>query len=199
MNRNGRYNLRYAEKTPVVIKVGQDEKDLKKIYQLSTITRRRINLLPQPYNLYRSIYNNIIVPGHGYMLLAELNGKIIAANVYFCFNRMVLHEFAVQDSDYMEYRPNYLLIWKAIERAKNEGYLYYNFGRTQPENQSLIQFKKNWGSNEAVLPYYYYPDIRGLSTISKSSRIYQTYNTMNKCLPPFLLKVVCEFMQKHMN
>ena len=198
MSRNVRYNLRYAEKTPVKLWLGQDENDLKKFHRLSSITRKRLNLLPQPYRFFQSIYNHVIIPGHGYILFAELDNNIIAANIYFCFNKMVLHEFAAQDSHYMEHRPNYLLIWNAIERAFEGSYRCYNFGRTQPENQPLAKFKRQWGSEEVILPYYYYPTVRGLSSLSQSSFIYRTYSAMNKRLPSFILNIGQRFIQKHM-
>jgi lipid II:glycine glycyltransferase (peptidoglycan interpeptide bridge formation enzyme) len=198
MDRNGRYNLRYTEKKPINIRVGQDEADLKQFYRLTTITRKRHNLLPQPYRYFMSIYQHLIVPGHGYLLLAELMGKIVAANMYFCFKDIMYHEFNAQDPTYFEYRPNYLLVWKAIERACQESYRSYNFGRTHRENQALSNFKKHWGSEETILPYYFYPDVHGTSTIAKSSNIYKAYTTVNKFMPPFLLKYAGELLFRHM-
>jgi serine/alanine adding enzyme len=198
MDRNGRYNLRYAEKKPIAVRMGQDEHDLREFYRLTTITRKRHNLLPQPYRFFKSIYDNLIIPGHGYLLIAELMGKVAAANMYFCFKDTVFHEFNAQDPNYFEYRPNYLLVWKAIERACQESYRYYNFGRTHRENQPLSAFKKHWGSEETTLTYCYYPDVHGTSTISQSSNIYRAYTTINKLMPPFLLKFAGEFIFRHM-
>ena len=198
MDRNGRYNLRYAEKSPVTVRTGLNEGDLKEFYRLTTATRIRVNLLPQPYRFFQSIYRNLIIPGYGYLLLAELSGKVIAANIYFCFKDTFVHEFAAQDKDYFEYRPNYSLIWKALELACQDSYRYYNFGRTQPENQPLATFKKHWGSEETTLPYYYYPAVRGLSSVSKSSLIYRAYTSINRHLPGFLLRLAGEVVHRHM-
>jgi lipid II:glycine glycyltransferase (peptidoglycan interpeptide bridge formation enzyme) len=198
MDRNGRYNLRYSEKSPITVRIGQGEDDLKEFYRLAMATRRRHNLLPQPYRLFQSIYRHVIVPGHGYIHLAELNGKVIAANMYFCFKDTVTHEFNAQDENYFEYRPNYLLIWKAIERACQESYHHYHFGRTHPENQPLATFKRHWGSREATLSYCYYPTVRGTSSVSQSSVIYRAYTTVNRLLPRFLMNFAGEFMFRHM-
>jgi serine/alanine adding enzyme len=198
MDRNGRYNLRYAEKIPISIRMGQDEGDLREFHRLNTDTRKKHNLLPQPYRFFQSIYQHLIIPGHGYLLLAELSGKVIAANMYFCFKDTITHEFNAQDQNYFEYRPNYLLIWKAIERACQESYRYYNFGRTQPENQQLAKFKRQWGSKETTLTYYYYPTIRGINSISQSSLVYRAYTTINKQLPDSMLKFIGDVVYKHM-
>jgi lipid II:glycine glycyltransferase (peptidoglycan interpeptide bridge formation enzyme) len=198
MDRNGRYNLRYAEKSAVTVRIGQNEDDLKDFYRLTVATRIRLNLLPQPYHFFRSIYQHIIIPGHGYLLLAELNGKVIAANMYFCFKDTFIHEFSAQDRKYSKYRPNYLIIWKAMELACNNSYHYYNFGRTNPENQPLAAFKKHWGSEEKTLSYYYYPSVRGISTLTQNSLVYRAYTNINKRLPNFLLKLAGRLIYRHM-
>ena len=197
MDRNGRYNLRYAMKSPVTIRMGQSEDDLKEFYRLATATRRRLNLLPQPYRFFQSVYHHIVLPGHGYFLLAELSGKVIAANMYFCFKDTVTHEFNAADKDYFEFRPNYLLIWKAMEHACEGLYRYYNFGRTQPENQALANFKRHWGSEELTLPYYYYPAVQGISSVRQNSLMYRTNAIVNKWLPEFVLKFAGEVIYRH--
>ena len=198
MDRNGRYNLRYAEKSPVTVRLGQNENDLKKFYRLAVTTRKRLNLLPQPYHLFRNIYKHIIIPEHGYLLLAELKGKIIAANMYYHFKDTFIHEFNAQDRQYFDYRPNYLIIWKAMELAASKSCKYYNFGRTNPENKSLAIFKKHWGSEERILSYYYYPSVRGISAIPHNSLTYRTHTNINKLLPCFLLKIAGRLVYRHM-
>jgi lipid II:glycine glycyltransferase (peptidoglycan interpeptide bridge formation enzyme) len=198
MDRNGRYNLRYAEKSPVTVRLGENEKDLKKFYQLAAVTRKRLNLLPQPYHLFRHIYKHIILPGHGYLFLAELKSQIIAANLYYYFKDTFIHEFNAQDQRYFDYRPNYLIIWKAMEFAHSKSCKYYNFGRTNPENKPLANFKKHWGSEERTLSYYYYPSVRGISAIPQNSLKYRTHTYINKLLPCFLLKIAGRLVYRHM-
>jgi serine/alanine adding enzyme len=198
MDRNGRYNLRYAEKSAVKVHLGQNENDIKSFYRLSIATRNRLNLLPLPYHFFRSIYQHVIIPGHGCLFLAELNGKIIAANMYFWFKDTIIHEFNAQDRRYFDYRPNYLIIWKAIESACGKSYQYYNFGRTNPENQPLAKFKRHWGSEEKTLPYYYYPSVRGISAVAQDSLTYRLYTNINKLLPCCVLQVAGRLISRYM-
>jgi serine/alanine adding enzyme len=195
---NGRYNLRYAEKSPFTIRLGQGEADLREFHRLNTEIRRKHNLLPQPYHFFKSIYENLIIPGYGYLLFAELKGKAVAAHMNFCFRDTVSQEFNAQDQSYLKYRPNYLLVWKTMEQACRESYRYYDFGRTQPENQPLANFKRHWGSKETVLPYYYYPRVCGIGTVSRRSPRYRAYTTINKCLPSFMFGITGDIMHRHM-
>jgi hypothetical protein len=71
------------------------------------------------------------------------------------------------------------------------------FGRTQPENQQLANFKRHWGSEEVALPYYYYPEARGISSVSQSSLMYRAYTTINRCLPSSMQKFAGEVMYRH--
>ena len=198
MTRNGRYNLRYSEKTPVNVRMGQDESDLKELYRLCVATRRRLSLLPQPYGFFKSMYRHIITGGHGFILLAELDGKVISASMYFRYKDTVLHEISAQDKDYFEYRPNYLIISKAIQQHCDQSARYYHFGCTHPENESLANFKRQWGSREAVYPFYYYPEVKGIKSFRKDGLIYRTYNTINRCLPGCVLDVASKLASRHM-
>lgn len=198
LDKNGRYNLRRAEKSPFTVHLGQGEVDLKGFHRLNTKTRRRLHLLPQPYRFFQSIYQHVVIPGYGYLLIAELNGKAVAAHLNFRFGSTVSQEFNAQDEKYLQYRPNYILVWKTMEQACRESYRYYNFGRTQPENQSLANFKKHWGSEEKVFPYYYFPQPGGVSVASQRSLKYRAYTAFNKCFPGFMLNIAGDFMLRHM-
>lgn len=198
MARNARYNLKYGEKSPVSIREGQGEGDLRELHRLSVATRRRLNLLPWPYRFFQSIYRYIILPGHGYFSLAEVEGRVVAANMYFCFKDTVTHKFHAADEQYLDYRPNYVLIWQAMEQAYRESYRYYHFGVTNLQDQNLARFKRQWGSREEKLLFYYYPKAKGLSSLSQDSLTYRAYTKVNSWLPEFVLKFAGEAMYKYM-
>jgi hypothetical protein len=198
MARNARYNLRYGQKSPVSIREGQDEDDLKEFHRLSVATRQRLNLLPWPYRFFQSIYRHIILPGHGYFSLAEVDGRVVAANMYFCFKDTITHKFHAADEQYLNYRPNYVLIWHAMERAYQESYRYYHFGVTDLQDKNLARFKRQWGSREATMLYYYYPNAKGLSSLPQDSLTYRAYTRVNSWLPEFALKLASEALYKYM-
>jgi hypothetical protein len=198
MTRNGRYNLRYAQKTPVTVRQAQDERDLKSLKRVSDETRRRLGLLPIPFRFFESIYRHVIAKGLGYISLAELNGTVVAANLYFCFKDTITHEIATQDRRFFEYRPNYLLIWDAIERACQGSYRHYDFGYTHPESKALADFKRNWGSKETPLPYYYYPSVRGIKALHQNSAKYRVYNLTCRRAPGAVVEMACNVLYRHM-
>ncbi len=193
-----RRNLKQAEESGVRVREAQNEDDLRKFHRLTVVTRRRLNLLPEPYHFFRSIYEHIIIPGHGFLLLAEWGNKVIAGSMYFRFGNTVMLKFNASDMRYSQIRPNYLLTWKAMERACQEGYLYFDFGRSHPENQGLVRFKRQWGSQEIVLSYYYYPAMHRMSSLPRTSLTYRTYTTVNKWMPGFAAKLAGQILYRHL-
>jgi hypothetical protein len=198
LDHDARYNIRRAEKSQLTIREAQGENDLKKFHLLTTLTRRRLNLLPWPYRFFQSIYRNIVTSGHGFLLLAELEGRLIAGSMYFSFKDTVTQKFNASDKDYTQYKPNYLIIWEAIKRAHREGYRSFDLGITNPENQGLATFKRHWGADEAVFPYYYYPAISGVSSSPQTSFIYRAYTAANKRMPDFALKLAANALYRYL-
>ena len=49
---------------------------------------------------------------------------------------------------------NMLLYWRVIEQASLDGYKYFDFGRSTP-NEGTYNFKKQWGAEPLQLNWYY--------------------------------------------
>jgi serine/alanine adding enzyme len=191
-----RRNLKQAEESGISVREAQNVHDLRDFYKLTIITRRRLNLLPEPYRFFHTIYRHIIIPGHGVLLLAKAGDRVIAGSIYFRFKDTFMLKFNASDIRYSQYRPNYLLTWKAMEQACQEGYRYFDFGRSHPENEGLVRFKRQWGSKETLLSYYYYPDVNRVSSLSRNGLIYRTYTAFNKIIPGFVANLAGQFLYK---
>jgi CelD/BcsL family acetyltransferase involved in cellulose biosynthesis len=193
-------NLKRAETSGISIREAESEGDIRWFHQLNTMTRYRLNLLPWPYHFLSTIYQQMVKSGHGFLLLAEWQGKPIAASLFFQFKNTVMLKINCSDKDYSELRPNYLLIWKAMERACQEGYKYFDFGVSDADNLGLIAFKRQWGSQETAAPfYYYYSPARRIRMPSRTSRRYrQVYFTINRLLPTYLAKLAGRCLYRHL-
>jgi lipid II:glycine glycyltransferase (peptidoglycan interpeptide bridge formation enzyme) len=193
-----RRNLKMAEESGMHVREARGEDDLSDFHRLTVFTRKRHNLFPEPYHFLQTIYKYIVLPGYGFLLLAELGDRIIAGSMYFCFGNTVLLKFNASDIKYSSYRPNYLLTWEAMERACQEGYERFDFGRSHPENHGLIRFKKQWGSQETLMRYYYYPDVGGTSAVKQTSLYYRVYTKANQLMPLFVAKRVGRVLYKYL-
>jgi lipid II:glycine glycyltransferase (peptidoglycan interpeptide bridge formation enzyme) len=198
LSRDTRYHINRGERSPVKIREADGEEDLKAYHSLTSSMRRRINLLPWPYRFFRSIYENIIVPGYGYLMLAETDNKVVSGGIFLGFKGTIINKFNASDSRYIQLRTNYLVMWKALEKACAQSCRYFDFGITNPENTGLIKFKRHWNSQESVLPYYYYPQVRGLNSKPETSLVYRVHTAVNRFLPDFALKLAAEILYKRL-
>ena len=49
------------------------------------------------------------------------------------------------------------LFWDAMQAAKNQGFEEFDFGRSELENEGLVNFKDHWGTTRTNFHYYRYP------------------------------------------
>lgn len=197
INRMTRRNLKRARES-IKIHEAQGENDLREYHRLSVQTRTRVNLLPWPYSFSRAMYRHVIVPGHGFLLLAEFKGKIIGGSLCFRFGDTIVDRFNAWDSHYSDYRTNFLLVWEAMRRGYNDGFRRFHFGVSNPENQGLLNFKRLWWTEEARLPYYYYPKTEVVRPIPQTSIVYRLHTAVNSMLPEFGLQLLGRVVYRHM-
>ncbi len=129
---------------------------VKTFYRLHCLTRKKHGVPPQPFRFFQMIYDHIIRRDHGQVVLAYHQGKAIAAAVYLHFGNEAIYKFGASDSKYLHVRPNDLLMWEAIQWYCRNGYTQFCFGRTEPGNEGLRQFKNGWGAEETVIRYFRY-------------------------------------------
>jgi len=159
------YSHRRALKSAVTIKQVESEQDLKEFYFVNAGTRKRLGLPVQPYRFFKNMWEILYPQSYLDAFLARLNGKTIAGMILFKFGNTVFDSFRASIPKYSAVRPNHLLLWTAIERACLKGYDYFDFGKTTSENQGLLSFKSRWGGDIYDVPYFYYPEIRGIMSL----------------------------------
>ena len=108
---------------------------------------------PQPFRFFQNIYEEIISRGDGFVVLAKLASRSIAAAVFFEFNGNAVYKFGASDESQQYRRANNLVMWEAIKRLAQRGCRTLHFGRTELGNEGLRRFKRGWGAIEEVIPY----------------------------------------------
>jgi CelD/BcsL family acetyltransferase involved in cellulose biosynthesis len=86
-------------------------------------------------------------------LIVEAAGQPIAAAVFLAWNETVIYKFGASDEGSWSLRPNHLLFWHAIRTACEQGYRWFDFGRTDLGHEGLRTFKLSWGAVEEPLCY----------------------------------------------
>ncbi len=178
-----RYPIKKAQRHGVEIIRTIELHDMEIFYRLNLLTRRKHGVIPQPFKFFKNIVTEIFNAGLGFLLIARYGKKPIGASVFFTFKDVIYYKFNASHPYYLEYQPNHLILWSAIQWGVENGYRKLDLGRTAPDNQGLMAFKRHWGAQEADLPYYHWPEIEGVSAIKESSKKYQIASSILKKLP----------------
>jgi hypothetical protein len=93
-----------------------------------------------------------------------------------------------------------LLYWRAIHDAKRLNCRFFDFGRTDADQQGLITFKNRWGATESTLNYSRYA-AAGESThpldLNSSSAKSRAAKYVLEHLPLALLSMTGRILYRH--
>ena len=152
-----RQRIARASNSNMKVKEVDNEADFHNFYTLYLLTRKRIGLPPQPYIFLKELWKVFSPQKMITVLIVEQKDRPIAGMMLFKFKNRISAEFSVLDETYQHMSPNHLLFWEAIQLAYHEGYKIFDFGRTSPNNETLMDFKRRWGTTIVDLPQFYYP------------------------------------------
>jgi CelD/BcsL family acetyltransferase involved in cellulose biosynthesis len=146
--------IRKAEREGTVVRPGKRIEDLTQVfYSLHAQTRRRLGMPVQPRRFFELLWQRIIDPGLGRLLLAEVGRQAIAGVVVLSSGKTATYKYSASASGVSPYRPTHLILWHAIKDASEDGYAEFDFGRTDFESAGLRSFKLSWGPREEILAY----------------------------------------------
>jgi CelD/BcsL family acetyltransferase involved in cellulose biosynthesis len=143
-----------AEREGVTVRRGSTKDDLTQtFYELHLETRRRLGVPIQPRRFFELLWDRILAPGRGFLLLAYWNAIPIAGAVFLTWNGAMTYKYSASRQEFWKLRPNNLVIWNAIRWGCENGFHTFDFGRTEPGNEGLRSFKCGWGTAEMTLSY----------------------------------------------
>lgn len=191
-----RRNIRKAQKMDVGVEDINSMASIEQFYKLNCLTRKDHGLPPQPLNFFLEIYNHIIAPEKGSVLLAfENSRKCIAGAVFYNFNGKVVFKYGASDRSAHQLRPNNLVMWEAIKKYSQNGSKSFVFGRTDLDHKGLLQFKRGWGTKEGKIHYYNY-DLQKKKFINKYPKVKSSYSIF-RAMPMPLLKLIGRVLYRH--
>ena len=192
-----RRNIKRARNAGIRVSVSNSPEDLETFCRLNWITRREHGLPPQPGTFFKNILRHILAKERGMVVLATHGSRAIAGAVYFHFGTKAVYKYGASDRRYQHLRANNLIMWEAIERYASKGCRTFDFGRTEPENEGLLQFKRGWGADERTVHYYRY-DLRQEAFVVGSLGVSGAHTAYFRHMPLPLLKMAGSILYRHM-
>jgi lipid II:glycine glycyltransferase (peptidoglycan interpeptide bridge formation enzyme) len=146
--------IRKAEKSGVKVEVVTTQAAMLEFYRLHVGTRRRHGLPPQPRSFFLNIYEEIIKPGQGFVVLGRTGSQLVAAAVFFRYGNTAVYKFGASDEIFQGIRANNLVMWEAIKYLMQNGCKMLHLGRSSLNNPGLRRFKAGWGVVEGMIEYF---------------------------------------------
>ena len=126
MKQKTRYNIRLADRKGVTVRQAQPA-DLPMLYSMYAATGVRDGFVVRHEAYYTELWGQFMQTGMADGLVAEFEGKPIAAVIIFHFAGVARYMFGMSLEEKRELMPNYLLQWEAIKLAKGLGCHTYDF------------------------------------------------------------------------
>jgi CelD/BcsL family acetyltransferase involved in cellulose biosynthesis len=148
-------NVRRAEREQKIsIRRAGSARDLtRSFYGLHVQTRRRQGMPVQPRRFFEALWTHLLEPGDGYLLLAHADKEPVAGAVFLAGTNTITYKYGASDAAFWRLRPNHLLFWHALRTACEDGYRWFDFGRSDLPDRGLRDFKSGWAAQEQPLLY----------------------------------------------
>jgi hypothetical protein len=85
--------------------------------------------------------------------LAEFQGKTIGMGIILLGGKGVSIPWASTLREHNRLGPNMMLYWNFLKYSADNGYAYFDFGRSS-EGEGTYKFKKQWGAKPKPLVWY---------------------------------------------
>ena len=189
-------NIKKATKEGVEVSISNSSESIREFYRLNCMTRKHHGLPPQPFYFFENIYDHILSKDQGMVILASHDKKVIAGAVMFFFGNRAIYKYGASDRTYQHLRPNNLIMWQAINWCAQNGHKDFLFGKTERENNGLLQYKRGWGATERTVKYYKYDLSKG-TFIENHSMVTGFHNKVFNKMPIRLLNIIGSMLYRH--
>lgn len=136
MKQKCRYNVRLAEKKDVTIRTWGD---LDGFHRLMTITGGRDGFGVHSLEYYRRAYELFHPTGVAEILVAEFEGKPLAALMVFALGKRGYYLYGASTDEERNRMPTYLLQWRAMQWAKERGCTEYDLWGVPDEDEATLE------------------------------------------------------------
>jgi len=188
-----RKTVRRAVKEKLVYDEGRSESLLRKFYDLLLRTRRRHGLPPQPFRWFSNLAESL---GDCLKIrVADKDGRIVAAILTLSHKTTMTYKYGCSDERWNHLGGIPFLFWTTIQQARNEGMDQLDLGRSDLDNEGLIQFKDRLGAERVSLSYWRSPTTMAIH--SNYLGIRRPFGRLVRLLPDRTLSLLGNVLYRH--
>jgi len=198
IKKNNQKDIRRAERSALRYVVGRDAAFVRAYFALHVMTRSTQGVPPQPFawfqNLARCMGDLLDI----HLLLQD--DTPIAGLVTILFRDQLMWKYSASDRVRDPTGLGKSLMWQSIRRAKEQGATSVDWGRCDPTNVGLAEFKERWGARRSELSYLRYPEVaadRPVADRPRSQWVAGAAKSIIPRLPPSLLAMAGRLAYRH--
>jgi len=180
-----RYNIRVAQKHGVEISEDNSKKAFDIYLKLVLETTQRQGFYNHTPEYHRLLWETLVPTGMYHLLLAKYQNQVLAAYVFFTFNKVLYYPYGASTRSYREVMAPHALFWEAIKFGKKQGCQVFDMWGSLGPNPSpkdpwfgFHRFKEGFGG-ELV-------EFLGTYDLVINPQIYPFYNLANTLRWKFL-------------
>jgi hypothetical protein len=148
--------IRRAEREGLRYEEGTSESIQAKFYRLLITTRRRHCVPPQPRSWFRALISTF---GDDLKIRVVYKDDLPIASILTLYHgKSIVYKYGCSDARFHHLGGIALLLWKAIQEARDRGAEVLDMGRSDRDNLGLISFKERLGASRQPLFYWRYSD-----------------------------------------
>lgn len=140
MKQKTRYNIRLAGRKGVTVRSG-NERDLPAFYRLIETTAQRDGFGIHTQHYYESAHHLFVPAGRGRLLLAEIDGQLLAGLVVLAPDGggTACYMYGASSDEHRNLMPTYLLQWEAMLWAREHGCRTYDLWGVPDEDEGTLE------------------------------------------------------------
>jgi hypothetical protein len=190
--------VRKAEKSGVRTRRTTSLEAMHSYYALHCLTRHKHGVPPQPFSFFHNIVEHLFQTGHGFIMEARHDDKLVAAGIFLHYGRTAIYKFGASDPAELNLRGNDLVMWEAIQWFAARGFARFSMGRSAAANEGLRRFKRGFGTREYAIDYYRY-NLRRAKFIAGREEKESSANRTLKSAPLPLFKMIGRILYPHLD
>ena len=147
----------------------------------------------------KKLIRNVIesFPENAKIVVIYQDNQPLACSVIVGFKDTLENPWASALRQYSRLSPSMLLYWSMLEYASDNGFKYFDFGRSSPD-EGTYKFKQQWGASPSPL-YWYYISLNGQpinKDTSEKSKFEKAINYWKK-LPVPVTRIIGPMIRKY--
>ncbi len=197
LKRKARGAVRKGIKSDLEVEISFEGIDrLEDFYPIFAHSLRNLGSFILPFKYFKTLkeeFDKRIV-----MVFIRHKEEVVASVLTFLFKDMIIPYYGGCLSKSLEYSPNNLMYWKLMEYGIENGYKFFDFGKSKKGTGSF-EFKENFGFEPKPLHYQYYlNEIDKMPDPGILSWEYRWAKRLIKKVPLGITKIIGPEIVKHL-